>query len=84
MRLTDGNKIIDIEMKVWQGTGYAPDWSMDFFGTSDLPYDEKKDAYIVKDVQYCIEQAYDWRDSQGDYNGDEPNPDNTVVVEEIG
>lgn len=30
-RLTDGKKIAEIEMMVWEGSGYTPDWSYDFF-----------------------------------------------------
>lgn len=30
-RLTDGKKTVEIEMMVWEGSGYTPDWSKDFF-----------------------------------------------------
>lgn len=56
-RLTDGKKTVEIEMKKWNGSGYDPDWSEDFFEVGQVPYDEEKEAYIVKDVDYCIEQA---------------------------
>ena len=38
---------------------------------------------ILKDVDYCIEQANDWRDSIGDYRDDTPNENNTVFIEEL-
>jgi hypothetical protein len=34
-------------------------------------------------VDYCIDQANDWKNSKGDFSGDEPNENNTVTVEEI-
>ena len=39
MKLTDGKKTIDIQMKVWDkyDGGYGPDWSRDFFDAGCLP-----------------------------------------------
>lgn len=56
-RLTDGKKTVEIEMKKWNGSGYDPDWSADFFEVGQAPYDEEKEAYVVENVDYCIEQA---------------------------
>lgn len=80
-RLTDGKKTVDIEMMVWEGNGYAPDWSKDFFEVGNLEYDEKLEAYKVRDVEYSIEQANDWRKSIGDFSCDKPNENNTVFVD---
>ena len=82
-RLTDGKKTVEIAMQVWTGSGYTPDWSNDFFAVGGLEHDEEKDAYKVEDVDYCVEQAYDWKNSEGDFAGDEPNEDNTVFIEEV-
>ena len=84
-RLYDGRKIAEITMNTWTGNGYTPDFSLDFFEVGALPYDEKRDAYVVDDVDYCIEYAMDWKDSKGDFHDDEPNPDNNVdvYVEEV-
>ena len=83
-RLTDGNKTVEITMCVWNGNGYNPDWSNDFFSVGDLEYDEEKEAHIVKDVDYCVEQAEDWKNSRGDYTEDDADPDDKIVeVEEI-
>ena len=79
-RLTDGKKTVEIEMMVWEGNGYTPDWSNDFFEVGSLEYDEELEAYKVEDVDYCIDQAADWRKSTGDFSGDEPNENNTVFV----
>lgn len=70
-------------MVIWQGSGYSPDWSADFFEVGGLEYDEGRDAYIVDDVDYCISMAEDWRDSRGDFCHDDPNPDNCVFVEMV-
>ena len=85
MKLTDGKRTIEIQMMTWEGNGYTPDWSKDFFEAGDCPYDEENDVYIVKDVDYCIEQAEDWKNGRGDfYNPDiEPNPNNEVIVTEL-
>lgn len=58
-RLTDGTRTVEIEMARWNGTGFNPDWSMDFFEVGGLPYDEEADTYKVDDVDYCIDQAID-------------------------
>lgn len=70
-RLTDGNKTVEIIMQVWKYNEYSPDWSGDFFGP--LPYDEEKEAYIVEDVDYCIEEAAAWRLGIGEYNDNTNN-----------
>lgn len=78
-RLTDGNKTVEITMCVWNGSGYDPDWSDDFFSVGDLEYDEEKETHIVKDVDYCIEQAEDWKNSRGDYAEDDVDPEDKIV-----
>ena len=70
MKLTDGKRTVEILMMVWTGTGYSPDWSNDFFSAGELPCDENNDVHIVRDVDYCIEQAQDWRNQRGDYADD--------------
>ena len=59
-RLTSGDLLIEISMRVWEGNGYTPDFSGDFFNVGLLPYDSEREAYIVKDVDYCIDEALDW------------------------
>ena len=80
-RLTDGNKTVEITMTIWNGNGWEPDWSLDFFAVGGLKYDEDAEAYLVDDVDYCVEQAEDWKHSRGDYADDVPNEDNEVFVE---
>ena len=83
MKITDGKKTVEIRMIVWDGSSYGPDWSLDFFEAGGFPYNSETDTYTVNDVDYCIEQAEDWRDSKGDFAEDEPNENNMVFVEEI-
>ena len=83
MKITDGKKTVSIKLTTWNGTGYDPDWSNDFFNAGSLPYDEETDTYTVEDVDYCIEQAMDWKNSTGDFAGDEPNENNAVLIDEI-
>ena len=79
-RLFDGKKIAEITMTTWNGSGWTPDWSNDFFKVGGLEYDAEQDAYKVKDVDYCIEQAEDWKNSEGDFCDDELNENNEVFV----
>lgn len=83
MKITDGKKTVEIRMMVWEGNGYSPDWSLDFFEAGALPYNEDTDTYTVDDVDYCIEQAMDWKNSEGDYRDDTPNDNNCVMVDDI-
>jgi hypothetical protein len=67
MILTDGKRTVNITMRVWNGSGYDPDWSADFFNAGGLPTDEETGAKVVEDVEYCIDQAQDWENKRGDY-----------------
>ena len=82
-RITDGKKTVEITMCVWNGTGWTPDFSNDFFCIGDLRRDNERDAYIVGDVDYCIDQADDWKHSRGDFADDIPNVGNEVFVKLI-
>lgn len=78
MILSDNKRTVCIEMKIWQGTGYSPDFSDDFFDAGLLPHIEipgaDEPAHLVKDVDYCIDQAKSWE--QEDEN-------NTVFVDDL-
>lgn len=74
MKITDGKRIVEIRMMVWENNNYSPDWSEDFFNAGTLNYDDETDAYAVADIDYCVEQAQEW--AAEDEN-------NTVAVEEI-
>lgn len=81
MRLYDGKKMADIQMNTWNGREYTPDWSIDFFETGRLQYDEDVEAYLVEDVNYCIDQANDWKNADGDfYEPDADTADRNVDV----
>jgi len=83
MKLTDGKKVVEIRMQVWNGSGYGPDWSYDFFEAGDL--DDATGASVVDDVDYCIDQAQDWANKTGDYAEVAPweeNEERVVFVEE--
>lgn len=69
-KLTDGKRNVEIYMMVWNGTGYGPDWSNDFFEVGTLPTVEigPDVLYCVPDVAYCIEQAQEW--SEEDENNE--------------
>jgi hypothetical protein len=71
-RLTDRTKTVEITMTMWDGNNHSPDWSADFFEVGSLDYDDTLDAYIVEDVDYCVEQAQDWQKAQGDFYESDP------------
>lgn len=83
MKIYDGKKTVELKMCVWEGSGYSPDWSEDFFEAGSLDYDEEREAYRVESVDYCIEQAEDWAHSTGDFSMDAPNENNTVIINEL-
>ena len=72
-RLFDGTKTAEITMRSWNSNtnSYTPDWSNDFFEIGGLEYDDEHEAYKVDDVEYCVEQAQDWEDMEGDFAADE-------------
>lgn len=86
--ITDEKRTVEITIQRWNGSGYDPDWSQDYFNAGSLPYDEEKGAYIVPDVQYCIDMANDTGEEGArcryDENGDlVPDEDMCVFVNEL-
>lgn len=65
-KLYDGTRTIEIEML----EDSFPDWSDEFYNIARLPYDDELGAYLVPDVDYCIDQAMDWQAGTGDYSSD--------------
>ena len=57
MKITDGKKTVEIKIQRWNGSGYDPDWSADYFDAGSLPYNEDTGAYTVDDVDSCIDMA---------------------------
>lgn len=84
-RLVSGNRIVEITMQTWTGTEYTPDWSNDFFNVGALKYDKDLEAYEAEDIDYCIEQAEDWKNKKGDFYGEEDvdGVERSVDVDEI-
>lgn len=59
-RLIDKNKAVEISIREWdeENSQYGPDWAADFFEVGGLKTVEGPElAYIVDDVDYCIEYA---------------------------
>lgn len=85
--LVDKNKAVEISIREWdeENTQYGPDWSADFFEVGALKHIDgpDPDAYIVDDVDYCIEQANDMVDGVGDFAADGPQPNQFVDVTEL-
>lgn len=49
MKMTDGKKLVEVTMKIWNGSGYGPDWANEFFETGGLEFDGEVDAFMVDD-----------------------------------
>lgn len=74
-RFTDGKKTVAIEMKsIHYNYGFSPSFEADFFEIGGLKFDEEKNAYVVRDVDYLIEQAFDWKHALAEYPIDELTP----------
>lgn len=85
IRLIDNNKAVEISIREWdeENSQYGPDWSADFFEVGGLEtVSEPEIAYIVDDVDYCIEYANDMVAGVGDFAGD-PQPNQVVLVDEL-
>lgn len=66
IRLMDNSGVVEIEM--FDGNGR--DFSADFFRVWNLKRNEKKGAYVVPDVCFCLDRASDWKNGVGDYEED--------------
>lgn len=85
IRLIDDNKAVEISILEWdeEGMQYGSDMAADFFGVGGLKtVSEPEFAYVVDDVDYCIEEANDMVAGEGDFAG-EPQPDLFVDVTEL-
>lgn len=85
--LVDKNKAVEISIREWdeENSQYGPDWAADFFEVGNLKHVENEElelAYVVDDVDYCIEQANDMVAGEGDFAG-EPQPNQFVDVTEL-
>lgn len=80
MKLTDGKKTVEIEMYDWDFFAKREyEFSADFF--TGLSKQDESGAYIVDDVDYCIDYARDWENQRGDFCGEsEESESRTVVV----
>lgn len=81
MILTDGKKTVKITMHVWNEPNMSNDFSSDFFEAGGLDRDEETGAYIVQDIDYCIEQAENWRGRIGDFCDDDSGEERYVFTE---
>lgn len=84
--LIDNSKAVEISIREWdeENTQYGLDWSADFYDVGRLKtVDGPELAYIVEDVDYCIEQANDMVAGEGDFAEDGPQPDTFVDVTEL-
>lgn len=79
-------KAVEISIREWdeENSQYGPDQSADFFEIGGLEtVSEPELAYIVDDIDYCIDQADDMVASEGDYSYCEPQPRLKVLVVDL-
>lgn len=87
MKITDGYKTVDITMKVWDKQNN--EWKFagenlanDFFEVAALPM-SNEGTYIVKDVDYCVEEANDWAECLGNhYDEERDDEERSLTVED--
>lgn len=84
MKVTDGKRIVDIRMCVWdpERCQYSPDWSNDAFGSGNMEYIPELDAYRVEDVDDAIDFAQDWSMGRGEFYEEEDTDNNVVFIDE--
>lgn len=58
MKFFDGEKILEIEIKDWDGNGYSPSYENDILADFGR-YDEDNQVYMVDDVEDAVIYAYD-------------------------
>lgn len=89
--LVDSDRAVKISIREWdeENTQYRPDWSADFFEVGSLQQvpdlsdcTDADDGFMVRDVDYCIEQANDMVAGVGDFAGG-PQPNQFVDVTEL-
>lgn len=78
----DGKNILEITIQEWNGSGYTPDWSADFFEAGRFTFNDSIDAHVITlddSLEYMIEYAEDWENCRGDFYEDEaPDGDRHV------
>lgn len=87
IRLIDNNKAVEISIREWdeENMQYGSDWAADFFEVGNLKHVEDEElnlAYVVDDVDYCIEQANDMVPEGGGF-AEQREPDVCVDVTEL-
>lgn len=85
IKLKDNVRTIEITMQEYRFDQLRPDWAADFFDVGCLPYNEDHEAYVVNDVEYCIDMALDWKHARGDFQEDnDVDPaDRLVIVDDV-
>ena len=84
IRLTDGYATVTVEMKTWDEHNqcYTPDRAPEFFDVGGLSIDPSTQAYMVEDVNQCLDKARDSMLHMGDfYDGFPGTPGDTLFVD---
>ena len=55
MKITDGNRTVEVKLIGINGI----DWAEDFYTAGRLQYIDETEAYVVDDVDYCLQTAED-------------------------
>lgn len=77
----DGKKTVEISMIDNNGTSFETE----FFEIGELPYDDEKGAYVVKDADYLVDYAESYaagKNSDFDNFGSD-TPECDVIVREL-
>lgn len=83
MKLTDGKKTVEIKMYYYddKNGSLGTDWSGEILYDGRMKRDEETEAYIVDDVDDCVDYARDWENCHGDFYEESEELDRILVVE---
>ena len=75
----DGNNILNLEIKPWNGSEYGSRMENDIFETAITGYDREAGTYLVEDVEGLIDYALDLKYGVGDCYNPDVNPEELAV-----
>lgn len=75
----DGNKILNLEIKPWNGSEYGCRMENDIFETAITGYDRETGMYLVEDAEGLIDYALDLKYGVGECDNPFVNPETIAV-----
>ena len=84
MLITDGNKVVEIEIRTLEDDfTRGQDITADLIVDDGWTYNDSIDMWIIGDVDYCISQVRDMMDGKGDWADEDPILDAELTINPI-